>query len=120
MILEQPACPGWMVSLQKLAAEAAQPAYDELVRQLPLQAVLYIDESPTKEGKTKSWIWTFVAATFTLFATRTSRAADLLAQWLGRGLYGGDPLRPCADVLVVRAAAMVLGASETGHSRADR
>jgi hypothetical protein len=36
-----------------------------------------------KEGKTRSWIWTFVAATFTLFANRTSRAADILAQWLG-------------------------------------
>jgi hypothetical protein len=38
MILHQPACPGWMVSLQKLAAEAVQPAYDELVRQLPLHS----------------------------------------------------------------------------------
>src|SRR5215831_10644096 len=88
MILNQPACPGWMVSLQKLAAEAVQPAYDELVRQLRQQAVLYIDESPTKEGKTKSWIWTFVAATFTLFATRTSRAADILADWLGEAYTG--------------------------------
>jgi transposase len=88
MILNQPASPGWMVSLQKLAAEAAQPAYDELVRQLPQQAVLSIDESPTKEGKAKSWIWTFVAATFTLFATRTSRAADILADWLGEAYRG--------------------------------
>jgi len=88
MILNQPACPGWMVSLQKLAAQAVQPAYDELVRQLPKQAVLSIDESPTKEGKSKSWIWTFVAATFTLFATRTSRAADILAQWLGEAYTG--------------------------------
>jgi transposase len=88
MILNQPACPGWMVSLQKLAAEAAQPAYDELVRQLRQQAVLYIDESPTKEGRSKSWIWTFVAATFTLFATRTSRAADILADWLGEAYTG--------------------------------
>jgi transposase len=88
MILNQPACHGWMVSLQKLAAEAAQAAYDELVSQLRQQAVLYIDESPTKEGKAKSWIWTFVAATFTLFATRTSRAADILADWLGEAYTG--------------------------------
>ncbi len=88
MILHLPACPGWMVSLQKLAAEAVQPAYDELVRQLMQQAVLYIDEPPTKEGKTKSWIWTFVAATFTLFATRTSRAADILTEWLGEAYTG--------------------------------
>src|SRR5262249_47572580 len=84
----QPASPGWMVSLQKLAAQAVQPAYDELVLPLPQQAVLSIDESPTKEGKTKSWIWTFVAATFTLFATRTSRAADILAQSLGEAYTG--------------------------------
>jgi transposase len=82
-ILDQPARPGWMVSLQNLAAQAVQPAYEELVRQLPQQAVLSIDESPTKEGRTKSWMWTFVAATFTLFANRTSRAADILTQWLG-------------------------------------
>ena len=88
MILHQPACPGWMVSLQKLAAEAAQPAYDELVRQLRQQAVLSIDESPTKEGKAKSWIWTFVAATFALFATRTARAADILADCLGEAYTG--------------------------------
>jgi transposase len=88
MILNQPASPGWMVSLQKRAAEAVQPAYDEWVRQLPQQAVLSIDESPTKEGQTKSWIWTFVAATFTLFATRTSRAADILEQWLGKAYTG--------------------------------
>jgi transposase len=88
MILDQPARPGWMVSLQNLAAEAVQPAYDELVRQLPRQAVLHIDESPTKEGRAKSWIWTFVAATFTLFANRTSRAADILADWLGETYAG--------------------------------
>lgn len=88
MILDQPASPGWMVSLQNLAAQAVQPAYDDLVRQLPQQAVLHIDESPTKEGRAKSWIWTFVAATFTLFANRTSRAADILADWLGETYAG--------------------------------
>ena len=35
--------------------------------------LLHIDESPTKEGHAKAWVWTFVAATFTFFACRTSR-----------------------------------------------
>ena len=69
MILGQPASPGWMVSLQKLVADAVQPA---------------------KEGQTKNWIWTFVAATFTLFATRTSRAADILDQRLGETYRGAS------------------------------
>lgn len=88
MILRQPASPGWLVSLQQLASRAVQPAHDELVQQLPEEPVLHVDESPSKEGKSKSWIWTFVAATFTLFATRTSRAADILKDWLGEAYAG--------------------------------
>src|SRR5262245_42845896 len=38
----------------------------------------------------------------------------------GKGLYGRHPLRPSADVLVVREAAMVLGTLETRHAGADR
>jgi len=88
MILNQPASPGWMVLLQNRAAEAVQPAYDELAGQLARQTVLHIDESPTKEGQSKAWVWTFVAATFTFFACRTSRAADVLKELLGSAYDG--------------------------------
>jgi hypothetical protein len=74
LILNQPASSGWMVALQNRASEAVEPAYDELARLLPAQPILSLDESPTKEGKHKAWVWTFVAQTFTLFACRTSRA----------------------------------------------
>jgi transposase len=87
-ILCQPASAGWLVLLQNRAAAAVQPAYDELTAQLVQQAVLHIDESPTKEGQSKAWVWTFVAATFTVFACRTSRAATILQEWLGSG-FGG-------------------------------
>jgi len=85
MILNQPASPGWMVLLQNRAAEAVQPAYDELAERLTEQPVLHIDESPTKEGQAKAWVWTFVAKTFTLFACRVSRAAEV-----AKGLLGED------------------------------
>jgi transposase len=88
MILNQPASAGWMVTLQNRAAEAVRPAYDELVQQLPTEAVLHIDESPTKEGRNKSWLWTFVAAAFTCFACRTSRAAEVPKQLLGDDFAG--------------------------------
>jgi transposase len=86
-ILNQPACPAWMVSLQGRASEAVRPAYDELVAVLPTEKALYLDESPTKEGRDRSWVWTFVASTFTVFACRTSRAADVPKQLLGA--FGG-------------------------------
>lgn len=88
MILNVPASPGWMVRLQNRAAEAVEPAYEELGQQLAKQAVLHIDESPSKEGKTKAWVWTFVASTFTFFACRLSRAATVLDERLGKSYDG--------------------------------
>ena len=50
-----------MVLLQNRCADAVQPAYDDLAAKLSGQLVLHIDESPTKEGASKAWVWTFVA-----------------------------------------------------------
>jgi transposase len=88
MILNQPASAGWMVLLQNRAAEAVEPAYQELAEQLPSQAALHIDESPTKEGQAKAWVWTFVAATFTFFACRLSRAREVATDLLGSSFDG--------------------------------
>jgi transposase len=87
-ILNQPASAGWMVLLQNRCADAVQPAYDELAARLPKQAVLNIDESPTKEGPARAWVWTVVADTFTVFACRTSRGADVLDGLLGETFAG--------------------------------
>lgn len=88
MILNQPASAAWMVLLQNRCADAVKPAYDDLAARLPGQLVLHIDESPTKEGPARGWVWTFVADTFTVFACRTSRSADVLDDLLGRD-FGG-------------------------------
>jgi transposase len=81
-VLNQPCSPGWVVKLQQQATAALTPAYDELVQRLPAEEVLAIDESPTKEGKVKAWLWTFVAATYTVFALRLTRAATVLEELL--------------------------------------
>jgi transposase len=87
-ILNQPASAGWMVLLQNRCAEAVRPAYDELAAKLPEQAILNIDESPTREGPARSWVWTVVAKTFTFFACRTSRGADVPQDLLGADYKG--------------------------------
>jgi transposase len=87
-ILNQPASPGWLVTLQNHAADAVGPAYEELAAALPDQATLFADESPSKEGRHKSWLWTFVAGAFTVFACRLSRAAEVPKQLLGEGFAG--------------------------------
>ena len=87
-ILNQPASASWMVLLQNRCAEAVKPAYDELAARLPQEAVLNIDESPTKEAKAKAWVWTVVASTFTFFACRTSRAGEVVKGLLGEAYAG--------------------------------
>ena len=87
-ILNQPASAAWMVLLQSRCAEAVQPAYDDLAVQLPTQKTLNVDESPTKEGPAKAWVWTFVASTFTFFACRPSRAGEVVKGLLGEDYAG--------------------------------
>jgi transposase len=87
-ILSQPASAAWMVLLQNRCSQAVQPAYDELATRLPSQAVLHIDESPTKEGSAKSWVWAIVAKSFTFFACRTSRGGAVLTNLLGKSFAG--------------------------------
>ena len=61
-----------------------------------------------------------MAQQFTVFAVRATRAATVLTELLGDDFRGSRDLRPGQDVLAVRPLAMVLGASETGFSSADR
>lgn len=87
-VLNQPCSPGWVVKLQNQATAALTPAYEELAEQLPAEPVLGIDESPTKEARAKSWLWTFVAGAYTVFALRTTRAATVLQDLLTDSFAG--------------------------------
>jgi transposase len=87
-VLNQPCSPGWVVKLQNQATAALTPAYQELVEQLPAERVLGVDESPTKEARLKSWLWTFVASSYTVFALRTTRAATVLQDLLTQAFDG--------------------------------
>lgn len=87
-VLGQPCSPGWVVKLQNQATAALRPPYVELAGQLPTEEALAIDESPTKEGRVKAWLWTCVAATFTVFTLRTTRAATVLQELLGKQFNG--------------------------------
>src|SRR5271170_6286817 len=81
-LMNQPCCPALTVKMQTQVTAALRPAYEELATALPGQPSLGIDESPTKEAATKSWLWTFVAGAFTVFAWRGTRAATVLTEML--------------------------------------
>jgi len=87
-ILNQPCSTGWVVKLQDQATAALRPGYEKLAAQLPSQEQLGIDETPTKQGPDKSWLWTCVATTFTVFTIRPTRAATVLSELLGAAYRG--------------------------------
>jgi transposase len=87
-VLEQPCSPGWVVKLQNQATGALRPAYEELAARLPGEPLLSIDETPTREGPTKGWLWTYVAKTYTVFAVRPSREASGVTDVLGPSFEG--------------------------------
>jgi len=87
-VLNIPCCPSLTVKHQCIATQALSTPYKELVAALPSQPHLHGDESPTKQGTIKSWLWTFVAKNFTVFALRGSRAATTIHELLGEKFQG--------------------------------
>ena len=87
-VLGQPCSAALVVKMQHQVAAALAPTYDELAGRLPAEPHLNVDESPTKEGNSKAWLWTFVAENYTVFANRNSREAVALDQLLGEGFAG--------------------------------
>jgi len=81
-ILGQPCSAAWTIKLQNQATAALRPSYDELAASLAQQPQLGADETPMKEASVKSWLWTFVATSFTVFAIRPTRAATILTELL--------------------------------------
>ncbi len=48
---------GWTVKIQNLVSAALAAPYEELRGQLTSQPQLFVDESPTKQKKSKAWLW---------------------------------------------------------------
>ena len=87
-LLGQPCSAALTVKIQNEVTAAVRPSYEELAAQLPTQEQLSIDETPTKEGNGKAWLWTFVARMFTVFAVRATREATARGALLGEAFRG--------------------------------
>ena len=87
-IFNVPSSVGLMVKHQTAATVALTPAYQELKAALPEALSVHVDETGTKESNQKTWIWTAVTATFTLFVVRLTRAAEVARELLGDEFSG--------------------------------
>jgi transposase len=81
-LLNQPCCPALAVKMQNQVTAALRPAYQELAAALPAEPHVSADETATKEQNHKSWLWTFVAKCFTVFAIRPTREATAIDELL--------------------------------------
>jgi transposase len=86
--LGMPCCPDLTVKMQNQVAEALAGPYEELQGRLASEPVVSMDETPTKQGREKAWLWTAVAATYAVFAIFSSRKGTALPKLLGESFKG--------------------------------
>jgi len=83
--LKMPCSGGLTVKMHCQVAQALEEPYEELKARLGEQSQVFMDETPTKQGQDKAWLWTAVAPSFAVFAIFPSRKAEALDKLLGNG-----------------------------------
>jgi transposase len=84
---------GQLAKIVGKVSRALERPYEELLGDLPGQAVLNIDETGHKRNGQQHWTWCFRAGLYTLFKIDPTRSADVLIDVLGSefdGVLGGD------------------------------
>ena len=79
---------GTLVQLCQKVSRSLQPSYDALLREIPQQSSVHIDETGHRENGKLLWTWVFRAPRFTLFHIDPTRGAEVLDQILGTKFCG--------------------------------
>lgn len=82
-LLNIPCSTGWTVNIQNRVSDALAAPYEELRSELCKQQQLFVDESPTKQNKTKAWLWVAVAPLFAVFGIFLNRKRESLRALIG-------------------------------------
>lgn len=84
---------GLLAKVIRKVSTSLQDPYEELLRLLPEQDLLNVDETGHKDQGKRLWTWCFRASLFTLFKISPSRGSDVLLEVLGGefdGVLGCD------------------------------
>lgn len=90
---------GFKISRGQLAkiigkvSDALAGSYEELLRSLPSEAIVNVDETGHRENGARFWTWCFRANLYVLFRIDKSRGSDVLIDVLGKefdGVVGCD------------------------------
>lgn len=82
-LLNIPCSPAWTVKIQNLVSRAIETPYQQLRDELGSQRQLFVDESPTREKRSKAWLWVAVASMFTVFGIFANRKRESLKALVG-------------------------------------
>ena len=92
-VLKMPVSRGLLAKVVGKISTSLKEPYEELLRLLPEQDSLNVDETGHKDQGQRLWTWCFRASLFTLFKISPSRGSDVLLDVLGRefdGVLGCD------------------------------
>jgi transposase len=92
-VLSFPLSRGQLSKLCGKAADSLDAAYQEVLRALPDQTRINVDETGHKDNGQPMWTWCFRAVLFTLFRIAPSRGSEVLVEVLGmefNGILGCD------------------------------
>jgi transposase len=84
---------GQLAKVLSKVSTALDGPYDELLKNLPEQEHLNVDETGHKDNGQRMWTWCFRASLYTLFKIDATRSADVLLGVLGQefdGVLGCD------------------------------
>jgi len=84
---------GALARLEQATSTALEPVVEEVAAAIRQVAVANLDETGWWQGKTRSWLWTVVTETLTLFRLDPSRGKAVVQALLGTdwvGIVGSD------------------------------
>ena len=79
---------GFLAKQIRKASEAIKPAYEKLVKDIPLTKHIHSDETGSKENGELRWIWCFRTEDFTVFYIASSRGSSVLKTVVGLSYMG--------------------------------
>jgi transposase len=79
---------GQLANIIAKVSEALEQPYDKLLKSLPGEACLNVDETGHKQNRLRQWTWCFRAGLYTLFKIDPTRSGDVLIEVLGQEFNG--------------------------------
>lgn len=87
-VLDTKVTKGYLAKVIGKGMQAIRPSYEELLKMLPDQGILNVDETGHKENGKLLWTWIFRAPVFAAFVIDKSRGSQVLIEVLGKEFKG--------------------------------